>query len=251
MLRFDSVRKSLGGDEIIRGIDLAVEPGRTTVLIGPSGCGKSTLLRLGLRLLTPDAGRVLFDGEPVTEQNVQSIRHRTGYVIQEGGLFPHLTARANVTLLAAHLRWDRTRIDTRLDELLALTKFPRDGLGRYPAQLSGGQRQRVALMRALMLDPDVLLLDEPLAALDPMIRFDLQTDLRVIFRELAKTTVMVTHDLAEAAYFGDRIVLLRDGRIVQQGTIGEFIEQPAEPFVGQFVRAQRSHLVEPGTGGDR
>ncbi len=250
MLRFDSVHKSLGGDEIIRGVDLAVEPGRTTVLIGPSGCGKSTLLRLLLRLLTADAGRVLFDGEPVTEQNVQTIRHRTGYVIQEGGLFPHLTARTNVTLLAGHLGWDRTRIAKRLDELLALTKFPRDGLDRYPVQLSGGQRQRVALMRALMLDPDVLLLDEPLAALDPMIRFDLQTDLRVIFRELAKTTVMVTHDLAEAAYFGDRIVLLRDGRIVQQGTIGELIEQPAEPFVRQFVRAQRSHLVEPGTGGD-
>ncbi len=249
MLRFDSVRKSLGGDEIIRGVDLAVEPGRTTVVIGPSGCGKSTLLRLLLRLLTPDAGRVLFDGEPVTEQNVQAVRHRTGYVIQEGGLFPHLTARANVTLLAGHLRWDRTRIDTRLDELLALTKFPRDGLDRYPVQLSGGQRQRVALMRALMLDPDVLLLDEPLAALDPMIRFDLQPDLRVIFRELAKTTVMVTHDLAEAAYFGDRIVLLRDGRIVQQGTIGELIEQPAEPFVRRFVRAHRSHLAESQSGG--
>ncbi len=249
MLRFDSVHKSLGGDEIIGGIDLAVEAGRTTVFIGPSGCGKSTLLRLLLRLLTPDAGRVLFDGEPVTEQNVQTVRHRTGYVIQEGGLFPHLTARANVTLLAGRLRWDRTPIQKRLDELLALTRFPRDGLDRYPVQLSGGQRQRVALMRALMLDPDVLLLDEPLAALDPIIRFDLQTDLRVIFRELAKTTVMVTHDLAEAAYFGDRIVLLRDGRIVQQGTIGELIKQPAEPFVRQFVRAQRSHLVESQSGG--
>ena len=249
MLRFDSVRKSLGGDEIIRGVDLVVESGRTTVFIGPSGCGKSTLLRLLLRLLTPDAGRVLFDGERVTEQNVRTVRHRTGYVIQEGGLFPHLTARANVTLLAGRLRWDRTRIQKRLDELLALTRFPRDGLDRYPVQLSGGQRQRVALMRALMLDPDVLLLDEPLAALDPMIRFDLQADLRVIFRELAKTTVMVTHDLAEAAYFGDRIVLLRDGRIVQEGTIGELIKQPAEPFVRQFVRAQRSHLVESQSGG--
>lgn len=249
MLRFDAVRKSLGGDEIIRGVSLAIGAGRTTVLIGPSGCGKSTMLRLLLRLLTPDAGRVLFDGESLCAANQRAVRHRTGYVIQDGGLFPHMTARANVTLVAAHLGWDRDRTARRLDELLALTKFPRDGLDRYPTQLSGGQRQRVALMRALMLDPDVLLLDEPLAALDPMIRFDLQTDLRGIFRDLGKTTVIVTHDLAEAAYFGDEIVLLRGGRIVQQGSIGDLVERPATPFVTQFVRAQRSHLDDDG--GDR
>ncbi len=244
MLRFDSVRKSLGGDEIIRGVDLAITAGRTTVLIGPSGCGKSTLLRLLLRLLVPDGGRVLFDGEPLTAETERAVRHRTGYVIQDGGLFPHMTARTNVTLLATHLGWERDRIAGRLDELLTLTKFPPDGLDRYPQQLSGGQRQRVALMRALMLDPDVLLLDEPLAALDPMIRFDLQTDLRGIFRALGKTTVLVTHDLGEAAYFGDEIVLLRDGAIVQQGSIGDLLERPEEPFVSQFVTAQRSHLGE-------
>ncbi len=250
MLLFDGVHKSLGGDEIIRGVDLPIEAGRTTVLIGPSGCGKSTLLRLLLRLLTPDAGRVLFDGEPITERTMRAVRLRTGYVIQDGGLFPHLTARGNAALMARHLGWDRDRIAARLDELLALTAFPGDGLDRYPVQLSGGQRQRVALMRALMLDPDVLLLDEPLAALDPMIRVDLQTDLRAIFRELGKTTVLVTHDLGEAAYFGDQIVLLRDGRIVQSGSIRELIEQPAEPFVRRFVTAQRSHVVGPPAGSD-
>jgi osmoprotectant transport system ATP-binding protein len=249
MLCFDGVRKSLGGHEVIRGVELTVDAGRTTVLIGPSGCGKSTLLRLLLGLLAPDAGRVLFDDEPVTPATVRSIRHRTGYVIQDGGLFPHLTARANVTLMARQLGWERDRIARRLDELRTLTEFPADGLERYPRQLSGGQQQRVALMRALMLDPDVLLLDEPLAALDPMIRFDLQTDLRAIFRELGKTTVIVTHDLAEAAYFADRIVLLRDGRIVQEGTLGDLLEEPAEPFVEQFVRAQRSHLAD-GAGDD-
>jgi len=242
MLRFDGVRKSLGGDEIIRGVDLAITAGRTTVLIGPSGCGKSTLLRLLLRLLTPDDGRILFDGEPLTHKTERMVRHRTGYVIQDGGLFPHMTARTNVTLLATHLGWESDRIAGRLDELLTLTKFPRDGLRRYPQQLSGGQRQRVALMRALMLDPDVLLLDEPLAALDPMIRFDLQTDLRGIFRALEKTTVLVTHDLGEAAYFGDEIVLLRQGAIVQQGTIDDLVKRPRDPFVTQFVKAQRSHL---------
>jgi osmoprotectant transport system ATP-binding protein len=246
MLRFEGVRKSLGGRAVIRGIDLEVEAGRTTVLIGPSGCGKSTLLRLLLGLLAPDSGQVRFGDEPVHADTVRGIRRRTGYVIQDGGLFGHLTARRNVTLMAEQLRWSRQRTEKRLNELRELTKFPADGLGRYPRQLSGGQQQRVALMRALLLDPDVLLLDEPLAALDPMIRYDLQTDLRAIFRQLAKTTVLVTHDLAEAAYFGDRIVLLRDGRVVQEGTIRDLLGSPSEPFVERFVRAQRSHLDETG-----
>ncbi|MHC4990011.1 MAG: ATP-binding cassette domain-containing protein [Planctomycetota bacterium] len=244
MLRFEGVRKSLGGREVIRGVDLEVEAGRTTVLIGPSGCGKSTMLRLLLGLLSPEAGRVRFDDAVVDESSARRIRHRTGYVIQDGGLFPHLTARANVTLMGRELDWEPSRIATRLRELLVLTKFPEDGLDRYPRQLSGGQQQRVALMRALLLGPEVLLLDEPLGSLDPMIRFDLQTDLRAIFRELGTTTVLVTHDLAEAAYFGDRIVLLREGVIVQQGTIRELVDQPADAFVDRFVRAQRTHLEE-------
>jgi len=144
--------------------------------------------------------------------------------------------------MGGQLGWERERLEMRLDELRRLTSFPPDGLARYPRQLSGGQQQRVALMRALLLDPDVLLLDEPLGSLDPMIRFDLQTDLRTIFRELGKTVLLVTHDLAEAAYFADRVVLLRDGRIVQAGATRELLEEPAEPFVERFVRAQRSHL---------
>ncbi|MHC4416151.1 MAG: ATP-binding cassette domain-containing protein [Planctomycetota bacterium] len=244
MIRFQGVWKALAGTDVIKGVDLSVEPGRTTVFIGPSGCGKSTLLRLMLGLIRPDEGRVLFESEPVDAQSVRAIRLRVGYVIQDGGLFPHMTARRNVTLLAGLLSWDKTRIGARLEALLRLTKFPADGLDRHPSQLSGGQRQRVALMRALMLDPVVLLLDEPLAALDPMIRYDLQTDLRTIFRELGKTTVMVTHDLAEAAYFGDEIILLREGIVVQRGTIRQLLEQPADPFVSAFVNAQRSHLTE-------
>ncbi len=247
MLRFDGVRKTLGGREVIADFNLAIAPGRTTVLIGPSGCGKSTLLRLLVGLLQPDSGRVMFGNQPVAADNLEAIRRRSGYVIQDGGLFPHLTARRNVTLMAGQLSWPANKIAQRLDELLALTKFPQDALGRYPRQLSGGQQQRVAIMRALMLDPDVLLLDEPLGALDPMIRFDLQTDLRAIFRELGKTVVLVTHDLAEAAYFGDQIVLMREGRIVQQGSIDQLLERPVEPFVEQFVRAQRSDLGGAGS----
>lgn len=163
-----------------------------------------------------------------------------GYVIQDGGLFPHLSARDNVALLASHLGWDQPRIDARLETLADLVQIPMDRLDSFPLQLSGGQQQRISLMRALMLDPDVLLLDEPLGALDPMIRADLQSDLRRIFRTLDKTVVLVTHDLHEAGYFGDTILLLRDGRIEQQGTFAELLDQPATPFVESFINAQRT-----------
>lgn len=171
------------------------------------------------------------------------MRLRTGYVIQDGGLFPHLTARGNVTLLARHLGWPAARIAARVTELADLSRFPADGLDRFPRQLSGGQRQRVGLMRALMLDPDALLLDEPLGALDPLVRADLQTDLRDIFRGLGKTVVLVTHDLGEAAHFADRVVLLKDGQLVQEGTPADLWHRPAEPFVTRFVQAQRGPQV--------
>src|SRR5262249_38663170 len=162
-----------------------------------------------------------FDGTPVLPDSVREVRRRTGYVIQDGGLFPHLTARANAALMARHLGWDRVRIDARVNELAALTRFPADGMDRYPHQLSGGQRQGVGLIRALMLDPAALLLDEPLAALDPLVRADLQSDLRDIFRSLGKTVVLVTHDLGEATFFADRVVLLREGQVVQEGTAAD------------------------------
>ena len=239
MLELTGVSKTYEGRSILAPLDLAIEPGTTTVLIGPSGCGKSTLLRLMLGLIWPDSGTVRFEDATLSPANALRLRRRMGYVIQDGGLFPHLTAHANVTLMARQLGWDEARCKARLSELAALTRFPADGFDRYPAQLSGGQRQRVGLMRALMLDPAVILLDEPLGALDPMIRADLQADLRAIFRSLAKTVVLVTHDLAEAGYLGDLIVLLRDGRIVQRGTFADLLRAPAEAFVTQFINAQR------------
>lgn len=242
MLELDRVSKEFPSVVALAPTSLRFESGRTTVLIGPSGCGKSTLLRLIVGLLLPDTGAVRFAGARLEKKNARELRQRMGYVVQDGGLFPHLTARGNACVMAKYLGWQPARIDKRLDELVELTRFPRDSLDRYPFQLSGGQRQRVSLMRALMLDPDLLLLDEPLGALDPIIRSELQTDLREIFQRLHKTVILVTHDLGEAGYLGDWLVLLRDGRIVQQGTLNDFVQTPVEPFVTRFVNAQRSPL---------
>ena len=240
MLLLDNVSKSFGAKQALALTSLAPQPGKTTVLIGPSGCGKSTLLRLMIGLITPDSGSVEVDGAPLTPNNVDEVRHRVGYVIQDGGLFPHLTAYGNVTLLPRYLRKESGWIEQRVNELAALVSISRDTLSRYPAGLSGGERQRVALMRALMLDPALLLLDEPLAALDPIIRRGLQTELKEIFARLGKTVVLVTHDLSEAAWFGDEIVLMRDGRIVQRGTLEDLLSRPGESFVTEFVHAQRA-----------
>jgi osmoprotectant transport system ATP-binding protein len=239
VLAVEGVGKSFGGTVALAPTTLSFEAERTTVLIGPSGCGKTTLLRLLLGLERPDAGRVLIGGEPLTEHNAQPLRHRIGYVIQEGGLFPHFTAAGNAALLARHLGRDEGWIAARVRELAELTRLPLPLLERHPAELSGGQRQRVALMRALMLDPPILLMDEPLGALDPMTRAGLQADLKQVFAQLHKTVVLVTHDMHEALHFADRVVLMRAGRVIQDGTPDELLAQPADPFVTEFVRAQR------------
>jgi osmoprotectant transport system ATP-binding protein len=192
-----------------------------------------------LGLIHPDSGTVLFEGVAVTPESAPVLRRRMGYVIQDGGLFPHLTAHGNVALMARWLKMPDAQIAARLDALVQLTHFPADALDRYPAELSGRQRQRVGLMRALMLDPAVLLLDEPMGALDPMIRFELQEELREVFRALNKTVVMVTHDIGEAGFLGDEIVLLKDGAVVQRGTIRDLLSAPADSFVAHFIRAQR------------
>jgi osmoprotectant transport system ATP-binding protein len=239
MIELKGVSKTYAGQVVLPRLDLTIAAGRTTVLIGPSGCGKSTLLRLMIGLVRPDTGTISIEGKALAPGTVLEVRRGLGYVTQDGGLFPHLTARRNVDLIARYLGWDRRRIDDRVAELAGLTHFPTDGLDRFPAQLSGGQKQRASLMRALMLDPPVILLDEPMGALDPMVRFDLQSDLRAIFRSLEKTVVLVTHDLAEAGWFGDEILLMKDGRIIQGGTLRQLVEEPADPFVTRFVGAQR------------
>ncbi len=236
--------KRFGPSAAVGPIDLAVPAGASLALIGPSGAGKSTVLRLMLGLLRPDAGEVLLGGAPLDPED-DALRRRSGYVVQGGGLFPHLTARENAALVARHLRWDRARIAARLEELGALARLPGDVWGRLPSELSSGQAQRVSLVRALFLDPALLLLDEPLGALDPITRAELQDDLRAAFQRLRKTVVIVTHDLAEAAFFADLLVLLRAGRIVQAGAFADLARAPAEPFVARFVGAQRA-LQLPG-----
>src|SRR5213596_960641 len=240
LVRLVDVSKRYADAAALHPTNLSIEYGKTNVLIGPSGCGKSTLLRLIIRLIQPDSGSITFEGEPITPDNIDTLRRRIGYVIQEGGLFPHLTARANVVLMARHVGRSQEEMQPRLQELCGLTRFSENLLSRYPVELSGGQRQRVSLMRALMLSPELLLLDEPLGALDPLVRASLQKDLKEIFVRLGQTVLFVTHDLAEAIYFGDEVVLMNAGRIVQQGSIVNLRERPANPFVSEFINAQRS-----------
>jgi osmoprotectant transport system ATP-binding protein len=247
MVELEALEKRYGLAHALGPIDLVLDRG-TTALIGPSGCGKSTLLRLIMGLIRADGGRVRFDGVPLDDTTITDVRRRIGYVIQDGGLFPHLTAEDNVALLARHLGWAAAKIRARVDELAGLVQLSNEALQRHPQHLSGGQRQRVSLMRALMLDPNVVLLDEPLGALDPMIRAELQADLKAIFSRLGKTVILVTHDLGEAGYLADRIVLLRDGKIVQAGTIDALYRAPADPFVTRFVRAQTYRLPIPEGG---
>jgi osmoprotectant transport system ATP-binding protein len=239
LVKLEDVSKRYGDAIALYPTNLSVQSAKTTVLIGPSGCGKSTLLRLIIHLIEPDFGSIELNGKPVTPDNINALRRRIGYVIQEGGLFPHLTARANVLLMARHIGKSQEETQNRLLELSELTRFSENLLSRYPLELSGGQRQRVSLMRALMLSPELLLLDEPLGALDPLVRAKLQKDLKEIFMRLGQTVLFVTHDLAEAIYFADQIVLMNEGRIVQQGTITDLRERPADPFVSEFINAQR------------
>jgi len=244
MLILSSVSKRYNDTIVLAPTDLQVPAGETTVLIGPSGCGKSTLLRLIVGLIQPNTGNITLGGTKLEPSNLLDMRQRMGYVIQEGGLFPHLTVRDNVTVMARYLRRDADWIAHRLADLAQLVRLPLNLMSRFPAELSGGQRQRVSLMRALMLDPELLLLDEPLGALDPMIRYELQQELKSIFAKLGKTVVMVTHDIAEAAFFGHTLVLMREGRIVQTGPFKALARTPAESFVTQFINAQRGPMEQ-------
>jgi osmoprotectant transport system ATP-binding protein len=248
VLELRGVVLRVGQALLLRGVDLVLERGQTGVLLGLSGAGKSSVLRLAVGLAEPDQGEVRFLGEPLTPERRPWARRRIGYSIQEGGLFPHLTAQENVALMPRHLRWSDTALQRRSEELAELLRLPHDRLQRYPGQLSGGERQRVSLMRALVLDPELLLLDEPLGALDPITRIELQADLKHVFRALKKAVLLVTHDLHEAAHFSDWVALMRDGAILQRGSLAELLAHPRDPFVARFVNAQRDEVLVRGLG---
>jgi osmoprotectant transport system ATP-binding protein len=234
------VSKRFGTSAALDGVTLHVSLGRSLALIGPSGSGKSTVLRLITGLEWPDHGRVEVSGEPVTPSTVAGIRERLGYLIQDGGLFPHLSCRRNVTLVAELRNMDPAATAYRVEELADLVRLGPVLLDRLPRELSGGQRQRVALMRALFRDPPVLLLDEPFGALDPVVRREVGDELFALLRRLEKTVLLVTHDVAEAAALTDEIAVLRGGAILQTGTVHALRTAPADPFVTQFFAAHRN-----------
>jgi osmoprotectant transport system ATP-binding protein len=238
MIAVRRVSKRYGGSVALEDVSLEVASGTTQVLLGSSGSGKSTVLRVILGLVAPDAGEALVGGVAVTPAMRHQLVGRIGYVVQEGGLYPHLTVADNVGLPAEAMGWARARAAARVRGLADLVGFDEAMLRRYPAELSGGQRQRVGLMRALVLDPPLLLLDEPLGALDPIVRADLQIELRQLFARLGKTVLLVTHDVREAVVLGSTITLLRAGRVVQHGTFADLARTPAEPFVTEFLSAQ-------------
>lgn len=245
MIVFEDVGKQFAGRTVIDGLDLRVEDGEFFVLVGPSGSGKSTLLRMVNRLVTPDRGRVLVDGDDVAAVDVERLRRGIGYAIQSVGLFPHRTVAENIATVPRLLGWSKQDIQARVGELLALLKLDDAGIAdRYPRTLSGGQQQRVGVARALAARPRIVLMDEPFGALDPLTRESLQSALRDIQRKTATTILFVTHDMDEAFGLGDRVGLMLDGHLVQVGTPLELIRHPADERVREFVGGTRAHLRE-------
>ena len=242
MIVVDAVSKGFGATAALAGCSVAVEAGAFFVLIGPSGCGKSTLLRTMNGLVTPDRGSVAVRGQDIATLDRERLRQGIGYVIQSVGLFPHWTVAANLAAVPRLLGWERRRVAARLDALVALVGIDPALLARYPHQLSGGQRQRIGVGRALAADPDLILMDEPFSALDPISRAELQGEMRRIHRESGKTIVMVTHDVGEAVGLATTLAVMREGRVVQAGPPAAVLAAPADPFVAGFLGGPIRHL---------
>jgi osmoprotectant transport system ATP-binding protein len=240
MLELQNISKTFEGRTVLSDVNLMVPKGATHALIGSSGSGKTTLLRITLGLIPFDKGYVKINDQALLSFTQVEWADRIGYVPQDGGLFPHISGRNNVALIAKLRGWRRARIDDRLEELRKVVDLDPEILSRFPREMSGGQKQRVSIMRAAMMDPAVMLLDEPMAALDPLIRRSLQQELKSIFQRLGKTVLLVTHDLGEAVYLAEQMTMLHEGRVVQSGTPRDLLLHPANSFVSQFINAQRT-----------
>jgi osmoprotectant transport system ATP-binding protein len=239
MIRLDHVGKRYPGAAVdaVSDLTIHVQAGEIVVLVGPSGCGKTTIMRLINRLIEPSSGRIYLDGEDITSVNADQLRRRIGYVIQQIGLFPHLTIAANIALIPRTLGWPRKRVRDRVDEMLTLVGLDPDTYRRrYPKQLSGGQQQRIGVARALAADPPVMLMDEPFGAIDPITRDRLQDELLALQARIRKTIVVVTHDIQEAIKLGDRIAIFAEGgHLAQYDTPARILSDPADAFVASFI----------------
>jgi osmoprotectant transport system ATP-binding protein len=236
MIAIEEVSKSYDGRLVVDRLSLTIEAGEFCVLLGPSGCGKSTILRMINRLIPIDHGVIRVDGAEIGKVPAEALRRRIGYVIQSVGLFPHWPVADNIATVPRLLKWPRARVEHRIDELLELFRLdPALYRGKYPHQLSGGEQQRVGVARALAADPELLLMDEPFAAIDPIARAALQDEIAQIHRRTNKTILFVTHDIEEALRLATRIAIMREGRIVQAGTPLDLVAQPADDFVRDFL----------------
>ncbi|RYC68237.1 MULTISPECIES: ATP-binding cassette domain-containing protein [Spirosoma] len=235
MIRVENLSKRYGPTAVVDNVSFSVAPGETLVLLGTSGSGKTTTLKMLNRLIEPDSGQIRLDGTDVRQQDAPTLRRRIGYVIQDGGLFPHYTVAEAIATVPNLLGWEPDRIRERTDELIRKLQLPEAVLNRYPADLSGGQRQRVGLARALATRPPVVLMDEPFGALDPFTRRHVRRELFGLSELQETTVVLVTHDVAEALELADRIALMHQGRIVQIGLPGDLTNQPANDFVRDFL----------------
>src|ERR1700723_4660545 len=245
MLKLQNIDKSFEGKPVLSDVNLTVPQGATHALIGSSGSGKTTLLRITLGLIPFDTGYLKINHQALLSFTPVEWADRIGYVPQDGGLFPHISGRNNVALIAKVRGWGKSRIDARVEELRRVVDLDAEILTRFPREMSGGQKQRVPIMRAAMMDPAVMLLDEPMAALDPLIRRTLQRELKSNFQRLGKTGLLVRQDLGEAVYLAEKITLLHEGKVVQSGTYRELLLHPANSFVSQFINAQRT-LTDSG-----
>ena len=247
MIEFQHVNKVYeDGFQALKDINLTINKGEITVLIGPSGCGKSTTMKHINCLITASSGKVLINGEDVSKQNPVELRRKIGYVIQNVGLFPHMTIAKNVAVVPRLMKWDQAKIDQRVEELMNMVNLdPAVFAHRYPSELSGGQQQRIGVIRALAADPDIILMDEPFSALDPISREQLQDELIRLQEELQKTIVFVTHDMNEAIKIADTIVLMKDSEIVQQGSPETILRYPANDFVRTFIGQKKGEVAAP------